>query len=122
MIETGDSYEKICEPVAPVRVGNLVLKSRFVPGNSLPHFLQGPEPYPAEIVISPLTAFEHRSTAGSYIRAGRRFFVLGTLSRAAYTSFRRTGVLWNSVARPMHKAMMTQDTRILPRRLQSQGV
>ena len=37
--------------LSPVRLGNLVLKSRFVSANSLPHFLQGPEPYPSEQVI-----------------------------------------------------------------------
>ena len=37
--------------LTPVRVGNLVLKNRLVAGNSLPHFLMGPESYPAEPVI-----------------------------------------------------------------------
>ena len=38
--------------LSPVRVGNLTLKNRLISGNSLPHFLQGPEPYPAEPVIN----------------------------------------------------------------------
>ena len=38
--------------LAPVKVGNLVLKNRLISGNSLPHFLQGPETYPAEPVIN----------------------------------------------------------------------
>ena len=38
--------------LSPIKVGNLVLKNRFVSGNSLPHFLQGPETYPAETVIN----------------------------------------------------------------------
>jgi len=42
-------YAHVC---SPIQVGKLVLKSRFVSGNSLPHFLQGPEPYPAETVIN----------------------------------------------------------------------
>ena len=37
--------------LSPVRVGNLVLKDRLIAGNSLPHFLMGPESYPAESVI-----------------------------------------------------------------------
>ena len=41
-------YEHI---LSPVKVGNLVLKDRLIAGNSLPHFLQGPEDYPAEPVI-----------------------------------------------------------------------
>ena len=44
--------KKYANVLSPIRVGNLVLKSRFVSGNSLPHFLQGPEPYPAESVIN----------------------------------------------------------------------
>ena len=43
------SYKHV---LSPIQVGSLVLKSRFVSGNSLPHFLQGPEPYPAESVIN----------------------------------------------------------------------
>lgn len=37
--------------LSTVKVGNVVLKSRMVAGNSLPHFLQGPESFPAEQVI-----------------------------------------------------------------------
>jgi 2,4-dienoyl-CoA reductase-like NADH-dependent reductase (Old Yellow Enzyme family)/thioredoxin reductase len=37
--------------LSPIKVGNIVLKNRFVSGNSLPHFLQGPETYPSEQVI-----------------------------------------------------------------------
>ena len=44
--------KKYAHVLSPIQVGNLVLKSRFVSGNSLPHFLQGPEPYPAESVIN----------------------------------------------------------------------
>ena len=38
--------------LSPVQVGNLVLKNRLISSNSLPHFLQGPEPYPAEPLIN----------------------------------------------------------------------
>ncbi len=37
--------------LSPIQVGNLVLKNRLIAGNSLPHFLMGPEDYPAESVI-----------------------------------------------------------------------
>ncbi|MDR1766200.1 MAG: FAD-dependent oxidoreductase [Lachnospiraceae bacterium] len=37
--------------LSPVRVGKMVLKNRFVSSNSLPHFLQGSEPFPSEQVI-----------------------------------------------------------------------
>lgn len=42
-------YEHI---LSPVQVGNLTFKSRLVSGNALPHFLQGPENYPAESVMN----------------------------------------------------------------------
>ena len=32
--------KKYANVLSPIRVGKLVLKSRFVSGNSLPHFLQ----------------------------------------------------------------------------------
>ena len=38
--------------LSPIRVGGIVLKNRLVSGNSLPHFLQGPESFPAEPVIN----------------------------------------------------------------------
>ncbi len=38
--------------LSPVKVGNLVLKNRLISGNSLPHFLQGPETFPAEPTIN----------------------------------------------------------------------
>lgn len=43
--------KKYANVLSPIKMGNLVLKSRFVSGNSLPHFLQGPESYPSEQVI-----------------------------------------------------------------------
>ncbi len=38
--------------LSPLKVGNFVLKNRLVASNSLPHFLQGPERYPADPVIA----------------------------------------------------------------------
>lgn len=38
--------------LTPIQVGNLVFKNRLVSGNALPHFLQGPEPYPADPLIN----------------------------------------------------------------------
>ena len=42
-------YPHICEPL---KIRGFTLKNRLEASNSLPHFLQGPEPYPAESVIS----------------------------------------------------------------------
>ena len=38
--------------LAPIRIGNVYLKNRMVGTNALPHYLQGPEKFPAEGVIS----------------------------------------------------------------------
>lgn len=37
--------------LSPIRVGSNILKNRLIYGNALPHFLQGPETYPAEPMI-----------------------------------------------------------------------
>ena len=41
--------KKYAHVLSPIQVGNLVLKSRFVSGNSLPHFLQGRNPIPPKV-------------------------------------------------------------------------
>ncbi len=38
--------------LSPIKLGGFVLKNRLVSANSLPHFLQGPESFPAEPVIN----------------------------------------------------------------------
>ena len=38
--------------LSPLKVGNFVFKNRMVAANSLPHFLQGPESYPADTIIA----------------------------------------------------------------------
>lgn len=37
--------------LSPVKIGNTVLKSRLLSANALPHFLQGPELYPADPIM-----------------------------------------------------------------------
>jgi 2,4-dienoyl-CoA reductase-like NADH-dependent reductase (Old Yellow Enzyme family) len=56
--------------LAPLRIGNVVLKNRLVAANSLPHFLQGPEPFPAEPVIDHLAGLARNGAAA-------RFFLIG---------------------------------------------
>ena len=55
--------KKYANVLSPIRVGKLVLKSRFVSGNSLPHFLQGPESWPAESVINHVTSCARNGAA-----------------------------------------------------------
>ena len=44
--------KKYSHLLSPVKVGNLLLKNRFLSSNALPHFLQGPEPFPSEQTIN----------------------------------------------------------------------
>lgn len=37
--------------MSPLKIGNVVLKSRLLNSNALPHFLQGPETFPAESIM-----------------------------------------------------------------------
>lgn len=50
--------------LSPLEVGGYVLKNRMSSANSLPHFLQGPEPYPADPVI---THYANRAKSGAAI-------------------------------------------------------
>lgn len=43
---------KYANLLSPIQVGDLMLKNRLVSGNALPHFLQGPETFPADPVIN----------------------------------------------------------------------
>jgi 2,4-dienoyl-CoA reductase-like NADH-dependent reductase (Old Yellow Enzyme family)/thioredoxin reductase len=40
--------------LSPLKIGNVVLKNRMIASNALPHFLQGPETFPNDQVISHL--------------------------------------------------------------------
>lgn len=46
------SEPKFKHLLEPLKIGNYVLKNRMCVSNSLPHFLQGPETYPADSVIA----------------------------------------------------------------------
>ncbi|NTV91308.1 MAG: FAD-dependent oxidoreductase [Clostridiales bacterium] len=50
--------------LSPIKVGDYVLKNRMTASNSLPHFLQGPEPYPADPVIA---HFANKARSGAAI-------------------------------------------------------
>lgn len=50
--------------LSPLEVGGYVLKNRMSAANSLPHFLQGPEPYPADSVI---THYANKAKSGAAI-------------------------------------------------------
>lgn len=50
--------------LSPIRIGNRILKNRMLSSNSTPHFLQGPERYPADGVM---THYINRAKNGAAI-------------------------------------------------------
>ena len=50
--------------LSPLKIGSFTLKNRMVSSNSLPHFLQGPETYPADPVF---THYVNRAKSGAAI-------------------------------------------------------
>ncbi|MBR1780721.1 MAG: hypothetical protein IJ751_04880, partial [Oscillospiraceae bacterium] len=54
-------YEHLLEPLV---IRGKVIKNRMISANSLPHFLQGPETYPAEPII---THYANRAKSGAAI-------------------------------------------------------
>ena len=50
--------------MSPLKVGGVILKSRLLSANALPHFLQGPESYPADSVI---THYANKAKSGAAI-------------------------------------------------------
>ncbi len=50
--------------LSPIKVGNVVFKNRLIASPSKPHFIQGPEPYPADSVI---THFANKAKNGATV-------------------------------------------------------
>ena len=48
---------------SPLKIGNVVLKSRLLSANALPHFLQGPELYPSDAVVDYLVGLAKNGAA-----------------------------------------------------------
>ena len=57
----GPKYEHL---LSPLKIRSFVLKNRISASNSLPHFLQGPEPYPADSVIA---HYENKAKSASIV-------------------------------------------------------
>ncbi|MDD6023975.1 MAG: FAD-dependent oxidoreductase [Oscillospiraceae bacterium] len=49
--------------LSPLKIGNVVLKSRLLSANALPHFLQGPELYPSDAVVDYLVGIAKNGAA-----------------------------------------------------------
>lgn len=57
--------------LSPIKIGNVVLKNRMLHANALPHFLQGPETFPADAVISFYAGVARNGAAVVTCRCGR---------------------------------------------------
>lgn len=49
--------------MSPLKVGNVILKSRLLSANALPHFLQEPELYPSDAVVDYLVGLAKNGAA-----------------------------------------------------------
>jgi 2,4-dienoyl-CoA reductase-like NADH-dependent reductase (Old Yellow Enzyme family)/thioredoxin reductase len=56
--------------LAPIKIGNVILKNRLIHSRSLPHFLQGPETFPAETVISHYAGVARNGAAIVTVKGG----------------------------------------------------
>ena len=54
--------------MSPVKIGNVILKSRLLSANALPHFLQGPEQYPSDAIVDYLINIAKNGAA--YVTVG----------------------------------------------------
>jgi len=56
--------------LSPIKIGNVILKNRMIHSRSLPHFLQGPETFPAETVISHYAGVARNGAAVVTVKGG----------------------------------------------------
>jgi 2,4-dienoyl-CoA reductase-like NADH-dependent reductase (Old Yellow Enzyme family)/thioredoxin reductase len=57
--------------LSPIKIGNVILKNRMIHSRSLPHFLQGPETFPAETVISHYASVARNGAAVVTVKGGK---------------------------------------------------
>jgi 2,4-dienoyl-CoA reductase-like NADH-dependent reductase (Old Yellow Enzyme family)/thioredoxin reductase len=57
--------------LSPIKIGNVILKNRMIHSRSLPHFLQGPETFPAETVISHYAGVARNGAAVVTVKGGK---------------------------------------------------
>lgn len=44
-------YKKYSNLLSPLKIGNTILRNRIIASPAMPHFIQGPEPYPSDAMI-----------------------------------------------------------------------
>jgi len=57
--------------LSPIKIGNVILKNRMIHSRSLPHFLQGPETFPAETVITHYAGVAKNGAAIVTVKGGK---------------------------------------------------
>jgi 2,4-dienoyl-CoA reductase-like NADH-dependent reductase (Old Yellow Enzyme family)/thioredoxin reductase len=57
--------------LSPLKIGNVILKNRMIHSRSLPHFLQGPELFPSDAVISHYSGVARDGAAIVTVKGGR---------------------------------------------------
>lgn len=65
------SGRKYIHLLSPIQIGNVILKNRMIHSRSLPHFLQGPEPFPSEAVISHYSGVARNGAAVVTVKGGK---------------------------------------------------
>src|SRR4030042_3049592 len=67
----GAFSSKYIHLLSPIKIGNVILKNRMIHSRSLPHFLQGPETFPSETVISHYAGVARNGAAVVTVKGGK---------------------------------------------------
>ena len=67
----GAFSSKYSHLLSPIKIGNVILKNRMIHSRSLPHFLQGPETFPSETVISHYAGVARNGAAVVTVKGGK---------------------------------------------------
>jgi 2,4-dienoyl-CoA reductase-like NADH-dependent reductase (Old Yellow Enzyme family)/thioredoxin reductase len=73
--------------LSPIKIGNVILKNRMIHSRSLPHFLQGPETFPGEAIISHYAGVARNGAAIVTVKGGHaltdRKILMGDMAHMA---------------------------------------
>ena len=69
--EKGVTSNRYSHLLSPIKIGNVILKNRMIHSRSLPHFLQGPETFPSEAVISHYAGVARNGAAIVTVKGGK---------------------------------------------------
>ena len=114
--------------LSPLKVGNNVLKNRLLSSNSMPHFLQGPEPYPSEAVIKYMANIARNGaaivTVSDWSNDTQRVIPAGEVCRFPMYDFKDPSL--DNYMQKLSEAVHSYDSKIIlaaiPRFPQGYGV